>query len=72
MIAKLISYSKPSEFERYDDDVDPPRGCEDLVAYCARVSNPSGQSSNTTNTKLLNYLIKHCLLYTSPSPRDRG
>lgn len=59
MKAKLISYSKPSEFETYDDHVNPPRGCEDLIAYCARVSNPSGQSSNATNTKLLNYLIKH-------------
>ena len=59
MSAKLISYSKPSEFKTYDDYVNPPKGCEDLIAYCARVSNPSGQSSTATNPKLLNYLIKH-------------
>ena len=59
MIAKLISYSKPSEFQTYADDVMPPLGCEDLIAYCARVSNPSGQNSTATNEKLLNYLIKN-------------
>ena len=59
MIAKLISYSKPSEFQTYADDVMPPLGCEDLIAYCARVSNPSGQNNTATNEKLLNYLIKN-------------
>ena len=59
MIAKLISYSKPSEFQTYADDVMPPLGCEDLIAYCARVSNPSGQNSTATNERLLNYLIKN-------------
>ena len=31
----------------------------DLVAYCARVSNPSNQNNTATNDKLVNYLIKH-------------
>ena len=59
MIAKLISYSKPSEFEAYDDDIQPPRSCEDLIAFCARVSNPSGQYNTSTNNKLLKYLISN-------------
>ena len=32
---------------------------EDLIAYCARVSNPSNQMNTETNHKLLEYLIKH-------------
>lgn len=35
------------------------RDLENLVAYCARVSNPSNQHSTETNSKLLAYLIKH-------------
>ena len=57
MIAKLISYSKPSEFTTYGDNM--PLNCQDLVAFCARVSNPSNQSNTKTADKLLNYLIKH-------------
>ena len=32
---------------------------EDLVAYCARVSNPSNQINTETAPKLLKFLIKH-------------
>jgi thymidylate synthase (FAD) len=32
---------------------------QDLVAYCARVSNPSNQANTKTTSKLLGYLIKH-------------
>lgn len=32
---------------------------EDLVAYCARVSNPSNQMNTETAPKLLKFLIKH-------------
>ena len=32
---------------------------EELVCYCARVSNPSNQLNTSTNTKLANYLMKH-------------
>jgi len=32
---------------------------QDLIAYCARVSNPSGQNNTKTTDKLLGYLIKH-------------
>jgi thymidylate synthase (FAD) len=57
MIAKLISYSKPSEFTTYGKEM--PTNCQDLIAFCARVSNPSGQLNTATNEKLLNYLMKH-------------
>lgn len=32
---------------------------QDIVAYCARVSNPSNQANTKTTPKLLEYLIKH-------------
>ena len=32
---------------------------QDLVAYCARVSNPSNQLNTGTSEKLIKYLIKH-------------
>ena len=50
MSAKLISYSKPHEGEQT---------IQDLVAYCARVSNPSNQNNTTTNEKLIKYLINN-------------
>jgi thymidylate synthase (FAD) len=50
MSAKLISYSKPHEGEQ---------SIQDLVAYCARVSNPSNQNNTSTNEKLIKYLIKN-------------
>jgi len=49
---KLISYSQGiAEFET-DTALD-------LIAYCARVSNPSNQNSKETSEKLVKYLIKH-------------
>ena len=32
---------------------------QDLVAYCARVSNPANQVNSETGEKLIRYLIKH-------------
>jgi thymidylate synthase (FAD) len=32
---------------------------QDLVAYCARVSNPANQFNSETSEKLIRYLIKH-------------
>lgn len=52
---KLISYSKPAtdmENEGLND-------AQDLIAYCARVSNPSNQFNSETAEKLIKYLIKH-------------
>lgn len=54
---KLISYSKASEFMTYPDGM--PLNCQDLIAFCARVSNPSNQMNKETNEKLIKYLIKH-------------
>jgi len=52
--AKLIGYTQPSaEFKNDFKDI------KDLVAYCARVSNPSNQMNNETSDKLINYLLKH-------------
>jgi len=51
---KLISYSTPAP-EWMEDGL---HDLMDLVAFCARVSNPSGQL-NPENAKLINYLIKN-------------
>ena len=54
MKARLIAYSQPVKDEIIGlDDV------QDLIAYCARVSNPSNQLNQETAPKLLNYLSKH-------------
>ena len=49
----LISYTQNGGFLQGLDDL------EGLVAYCARVSNPSNQNNAETATKLIKYLIKH-------------
>ena len=54
MQVKLISYTKPVETADYNVE-----NVQDLVAYCARVSNPSNQNNKETNEKLIKYLIKH-------------
>ncbi len=54
MKVKLISYSTPAP-EWMEDGL---HDLVDLVAFCARVSNPSGQL-NPENAKLINYLIKN-------------
>tara|TARA_B100001769_G_C22069339_1_gene575504 strand:- start:387 stop:1076 length:690 start_codon:yes stop_codon:yes gene_type:complete len=54
MAVRLISYTKPADF--FTQDVE---SVQDLVAYCARVSNPSNQNNKETNEKLIKYLIKH-------------
>lgn len=53
MKVNLISYSQPTENFIGIEDV------QDLIAYAARVSNPSNQINKETAPKLLNYLIKH-------------
>jgi len=51
MSVKLVSISKPA--------IEGVKNAEDLVAYCARVSNPNNQLNKKTSQKLLKYLIKH-------------
>jgi thymidylate synthase (FAD) len=55
MKVKLVSYSKPSE-EMAQDGLE---NVQDLIAFCARVSNPSNQLNMETSEKLIKYLIKH-------------
>ena len=55
MKVKLISYSKPSR----DNIIDGLYDMQDLVSYCARVSNPSNQLNTETSSKLIKYLVKH-------------
>jgi thymidylate synthase (FAD) len=51
MKVSLISHSKSNET--------PEQSVQELVAYCARVSNPANQHNIETNEKLIKYLIKH-------------
>jgi thymidylate synthase (FAD) len=54
MKVRLISCSQPIKDNIIGlDDV------QDLIAYCARVSNPDNQLNSKTSDKLLNYLAKH-------------
>lgn len=52
---KLISYSQ-SAGESSDDSG---LNLQELVGYCARVSNPANQDRHDTSEKLVRYLIKH-------------
>ena len=55
MNVRLVSYSQPTEEFRQQNIDD----ALDLVAYCARVSNPANQFNTETSEKLIKYLIKH-------------
>ena len=50
MKVKLISHSQAPEYNE---------SALDLVAYCARVSNPDNQNNKETSEKLVKYLMKH-------------
>jgi len=52
MKVRLISHSTPNNIIGLDD-------AQDLVAYCARVSNPGNQNNKDTSEKLIKYLIKN-------------
>ena len=55
MNVKLLSYSQPTEEFASMGISD----AQELIAYCARVSNPSNQLNTETSEKLIRYLIKH-------------
>ena len=56
MQVKIVGYTKPEgEFA----DGNKISSAQDLVAYCARVSNPANQANKKTSAKLIKYLIKH-------------
>jgi len=50
MKVKLISHSQSPELDE---------SALDLVAFCARVSNPDNQNNKETSEKLVKYLMKH-------------
>lgn len=55
MNVRLLSYSQPTqEFEDLGIG-----DAQELIAYCARVSNPSNQLNTDTSEKLIRYLVKH-------------
>ena len=55
MNVKLVSYSQPTEeFAQMGID-----DAQELIAYCARVSNPANQFNTETSEKLIKYLVKH-------------
>jgi len=51
MKVELISYSQPAAYFA--------ENMTELVAFCARVSNPSNQANKQTSEKLIKYLTKH-------------
>ena len=55
MNVKLVSYSKPSD-EFLEEGLE---NVQDLIAFCAKVSNPTAQINKETSERLIKYLIKH-------------
>lgn len=55
MDVRLVSYSQPtSDFA--DQGI---ADAQELIAFCARVSNPSNQFNSETSDKLIRYLVRH-------------
>ena len=55
MNVKLVSYSQPTaEFANLGIS-----DAQELIAYCARVSNPANQLNTETSEKLIRYLVRH-------------
>lgn len=55
MKVRLLSYSQPTaEFENLGI-----ADAQELIAYCARVSNPANQLNTETSEKLIRYLVRH-------------
>ena len=55
MHVRLLSYSNPTQ-EFSDLGI---QDAQELIAYCARVSNPSNQLNTESSEKLIRYLVKH-------------
>ena len=58
MKAKLIGHTQPVKYA-VDELEHGLKNIEDMIAYCAKVSNPQGQMNLASSEKLLNYLVKH-------------
>lgn len=52
---KLIGITKPVGFAKTGEI----QTAEDLISYCARVSNPNNQNNTLTSEKLLKYLVRN-------------
>lgn len=55
MNVRLVSYSQPTGEFRHMGIAD----AQELIAYCARVSNPANQLNTETSEKLIRYLVRH-------------
>jgi|TARA_B100000902_G_C27321539_1_gene925027 thymidylate synthase (FAD) len=55
MNVKLVSYSKATD----DFSAEGVDNLQELIAFCAKVSNPAAQINNETSERLIKYLIKH-------------
>ena len=55
MKVRLISHSQTPETIGFEGM----NNVQDLIAYCARVSNPSNQINSETSERLIQYLVKH-------------
>jgi hypothetical protein len=60
MQVNLISYSKPARTAR--QNIAGLRSVQDLIAYCARVSNPSNQLNMETSEKLIKSFLSAMLI----------
>ena len=55
MNVRLVSYSQPTQEFAAQGVGD----AQELIAYCARVSNPANQFNSDTSEKLIKYLVRH-------------
>ena len=55
MNVKLIAYSQPTEALELEGLTN----AQELIAFCARVSNPTNQMNTATSEKLIKYLVNH-------------
>ena len=55
MAVRLVSYTQPTE----EFKAEGLENVQDLVAFCAKVSNPTSQINKETSERLIKYLIKH-------------
>jgi flavin-dependent thymidylate synthase len=55
MAVRLVSYSKATK----DFEAEGLTDLQELIAFCAKVSNPAAQINSETSERLIKYLIKH-------------
>ena len=55
MAVRLVSYSKATDEFAAEGLTD----LQELIAFCAKVSNPAAQINTATSERLIKYLIKH-------------